>query len=86
MIFDTKVAGIPCQCSVTHYLPGTPEYINGLPENCYPAEPEEFEFDILDRRGKPALWLEKKLTPADHERLLEEFHVTNLEDKHGYCP
>ena len=84
MIFDTKVAGIPCQCKVTHYLSGKPAYIEGPPENAEEAEPEEFEYVILDRRGRPAPWLQRKVTPADDERLLEEFHTTVLEDKHGY--
>jgi hypothetical protein len=84
MKFNTKVAGIPCYCSVLYYRPGKPAYTEGPPENATEAEPEEFEFAILDGHSRIATWLEKKLTPADHERLLEEFHITNLEDKHGY--
>lgn len=84
MIFNTKVAGIPCQCHVTCHHPGKPAYIEGPPENATEAEPEGFEYEILDRKGRQALWLQKKITPADDDRLLEEFHVTNLEDKHGY--
>jgi hypothetical protein len=38
-----------------------------------PPEPEEFEFTILDRRGRPAPWLERKLTEADSDRLLAEY-------------
>lgn len=29
----------------------------------------EVEFDVLDRRGRPAPWLERKLTDADRERI-----------------
>ena len=86
MIFDTKVAGIPCQCQVLYYQAGKPAYIEGPPENATEAEPEEFEYEILDRKGRPAMWLQKKITPADDERLLEEFHVTVLEEKHGWVP
>jgi hypothetical protein len=32
----------------------------------------ECEFDILDRRGRPAPWLERKATDADRERITEE--------------
>jgi len=82
MIFDTKVAGIPCQCEVTHYLPGTPASTWGRMEDAEEALDEEFEFKILDMNDQHAPWLEAKLTPADNERLLEEFHVTRLEEKH----
>lgn len=84
MKFDTKVSGIPCQCEVTSYRPGVPARVTGAWEDCYPAEPEEFEYRILTMRGKPAAWLQKKITEADDIRLLEEFHVTRLEHKHYY--
>ena len=84
MVFDTKVAGIPCQCNVLCHHPGKPACIEGDPDRATEAEPEEFEYEILDHRGRPATWLQKKITPADDERLLEEFHTTVLEDKHGY--
>lgn len=84
MKFDTKVAGIPCQCEVTSYSAGTPARVTGPWEDCYPEEPAEFEFRILDRRGRPAAWLEKKVTDEDKDRLLEEYQVTLLEHKHYY--
>jgi hypothetical protein len=82
MLFETKVAGIPCQCGVHHYLPGTPASTWGRDEDADEGTDEEFEFHILDMNGKRALWLESKLTDADRDRLLEEYHVTLLEAKH----
>lgn len=76
MIFLTTVNGIPCQCRVTHYSPGSPgvhTLSNGDPG--YPPQPEELEFDILDRRGRHAPWLEKYITPAVEERISEEHHI-----------
>jgi len=32
---------------VTHYFPGDPGKINGPPENCYPPEPSEIEYEIV---------------------------------------
>lgn len=84
MKFDTRVAGIPCQCEVTHYLAGVPARVTGPWEDCYPAEAEEFEYRILTMRGKVAPWLQKKITPADDERLREEYLTTLLEHKHYY--
>ena len=43
--------------------------------DAHPPEPTEFEYEILDRRGRKAPWLEKYLTVADEERLLLEFHL-----------
>ena len=74
MIFDTYVNGIPCKCEVHSYSPYVPMRITGSGQgDADPPELEEFDFQILDRRNKPAPWLEKYLTPHDEERLCEEY-------------
>ncbi len=74
MIFETKVHGIPCLCSVTHYSPHVPMkvYGSGMGDADEP-EGEEFDFDILDSKERKAPWLEKYLKPEDSDRLCEEF-------------
>lgn len=66
--FDSRVAGIPCQIRVleiTGYVPAT---------RYQPSERECITaFDVLDRRGRPALWLERKLTDADIDRINDEY-------------
>lgn len=85
MIFDTKVAGIPCQCKVESYSPYRPMRVTGSGMgDCDPPEYEEFEFSILDRKGYPAPWLEKKLKREDSERLLEELHIEQTGERYGY--
>lgn len=69
---DTHVQGIPCQARITYYAGGRPARTYGPPERCYPEEPEELDYDILDRRGRPAPWLECKMTDADEVRIGEE--------------
>jgi hypothetical protein len=32
----------------------------------------ECEFDILDRRGRPAFWLERKASDEDRQRIEQE--------------
>lgn len=72
--FKTTVAGIPCQCHVTMYSEGLPMRITGTGlGDADPPEPPDFEFDIYDRRGRHAPWLERKLTDDDDERLYHEF-------------
>lgn len=38
-----------------------------------PNDPEEFEFNVLDRKGYPARWLEDKMTEDDEVRILAEY-------------
>lgn len=85
MIFETRVHNIPCQCEVTGYLKALPMRITGTGfGDCEPPEPEEFEFILLDRKGRPAAWLEKYLTVDDEIRLLEEYKAT-LADQERYA-
>ena len=85
MQFETKVAGIPCICNVVDYTPYRPMRVYGPGMgDCDPPEYEEFEYEILDRRGYKASWLEKKLKPDDKDRLLEEFHLERDGERYGY--
>lgn len=67
-----RVAGIPCQIKVLWAEPYRPAYLWGPPENCYPAEGGECEWEIVDRKGRYAGWLEKKLTAQDRN------HINNI--------
>ena len=85
MIFATKVNGVPCQCKVSHYTPPVPIHIYGSGiGDCLAPEPGEFEYEILDRRGTRARWLEKYITPAVDERLAEEHAVMQMADYYGH--
>ena len=68
---EHRVCGIPCIVGVTDYEGYTPAYISGPPENCYPAEGGYGGFEILDRKGYRAKWLEKKLTARDEDAIQE---------------
>ena len=68
---EHRVCGIPCIVGVTDYEGYTPAYISGPPENCYPAEGGSGDFEILDRRGYRAKWLEKKMTAQDEDAIQE---------------
>jgi len=39
------------------YEAGRPAYISGLPENCYPADPEEFAFNNIQIRIADNFWI-----------------------------
>jgi len=72
-MFDSRVSGIPCKIKVVSYSPGSPGRTSGAWEDCYPEEDEELEFEVYDRRGRRALWLERKLRDEDYSRILEEY-------------
>ena len=61
MEFETTCSGIPCIVRVTYWEPYRPAFISGPPEDCYPAEGGCGDWEVLDRNGRKAPWLEKKL-------------------------
>ena len=65
--FETTVAGIPCKVRIMYYTPYIPESYNG------PAEGGDFDFELLDRKGYRAKWLEAKVTEQDTARLSAEY-------------
>ena len=75
--FTSTVDGIPCIIKVSYFV-DLPAKILDIPGNCYPAE-FEFEFEVLDRKGRRAVWLERKLTLNDNERLAAEF-IEHIEE------
>lgn len=64
---EHRIDGIPCIIAVYNYEPYVPAYTSGLPENCYPAEGGCGDYDILDRRGYRAAWLERKVDARAEE-------------------
>lgn len=79
-LIEARVAGIPCQINVTSLEPFRPGRYSGAPEDCYPDEGGDVEYEILDRRGRTAPWLERKVTEKEHERILD----TIFEDMHKH--
>lgn len=67
--FEDRVAGIPCIINVLWWDRFRPGFVSGPPELCYPDEGGEGEWEVLDRRGRSAPWLERKLTDEERERI-----------------
>lgn len=80
---QTQISGIPCQVEVTHFYRQKP--YAGSAWHC--DSPEDFsgfvecEFSVLDRRGRPAAWLEKKVTDADRQRIAGEVSTAMENDE-----
>jgi hypothetical protein len=68
---ETKIAGIPCLIKVG--------YFNVVKGNSRADNPDDyygytdFEFTVCDRRGRPAPWLEKKMTKQDEADIQEQY-------------
>lgn len=68
----TRVAGIPCIVGVTHL-----EVVDGSYSRFAPSDLDyygyvEAEWDVLDRRGRPAPWLARKTTGADRDKVEQD--------------
>jgi hypothetical protein len=69
----TRISGIPCEVELLHiYGRYVPAKTDADPSSCYEAEYPEVEFAVLDRKGRPADWLEAKMTEGEHRRITEE--------------
>lgn len=77
--FATVVCGIPCKVRVTSYEAEVEGRTWGPPESCYPPEPAEVSFDVLDRNGRPAPWLERKMDDCD-TRAVEQEAIAVMEE------
>jgi hypothetical protein len=74
MQIETRISGIPCMVEVTHYFRQEPH--RGSAHTCDSDWDfygyTDCDFVVLDRRGRPAAWLEKKLTDTDRQRIERE--------------
>ena len=74
MLFQTHINGIPCQCRIVNYEPYCTHEIYGSGMgDWHPPEDGLFNFELLDRKGYKAPWLERYITPDVEDRLYGEF-------------
>ena len=60
--FDHRISGIPCIIRGTEYRRYRPEIVAGTVENSHQADGGTAAWIVLDRKGRPAPWLERKLS------------------------
>jgi hypothetical protein len=72
MDIETRVAGIPCVVRVTYFAPADLGCMGGEADFWRPPSPPDMEYYVLDRSGRPAEWLEKKLNARERARLEDE--------------
>lgn len=69
---ESRVAGIPCLIGVLSFDSVQGSYSYNAPSDMDYYGYSESEWDVLDRRGRPAAWLERKLTDDDRQRIEQE--------------
>jgi hypothetical protein len=74
----TTIAGIPCEIEVISVDWGEEAVLDVPADYWYPGSPPDAEYRVLDRRGRPAPWLEKKITERDHENIVMEIFADIL--------
>lgn len=77
---ESKVAGIPCLIGVTEFSSVRGSYSYNAPSDMDYYGYSESEWDVLDRRGRPAAWLERKLTNDDRQRIEQEIAEAMIEE------
>lgn len=77
---ESRVAGIPCLIGVTHFESVRGSYSYNAASDMDYYGYSESEWDVLDRRGRPAAWLERKLTDDDRQRIEQEIAEAMTEE------
>ena len=68
MIIKSTVAGIPCQIQIDRCFVQKP--LGRMADSDLDCDGySEVEFTVFDRKGRPAPWLERKLTAEDTNRI-----------------
>jgi hypothetical protein len=69
---ETHISGIPCLIAVTNYKRVKGSFSRNAPSDMDYHGYTESEWEVCDRRGRPAPWLERKLDDAARDRIEEE--------------
>lgn len=69
MQIETRIDGIPCLVDAVYFRQKPNRFADS--DHDYMGY-EEIEYTVLDLRGKPAAWLERKITEQDDARICEE--------------
>lgn len=67
-IIQTRLAGIPCQITVSNFKRVKGSYSYNAPSDLDYTGYTEYDYQVLDRRGRPAPWLERKVSADDIEQ------------------
>jgi hypothetical protein len=81
-VFDSRVAGIPCQIGVLNYERHAPMDPRKAHSDMEAYGYIETDYVVLDRKGRPAPWLQDKL--KDDGNILNEIKERMEEEQCDY--
>ena len=71
-MIETRIQGIPCLVEMTGGYYTAPDRSTWASDIDYNGGWTDVTFQVFDRKGRRAQWLEVKMTEADKERIIEE--------------
>jgi len=71
---DHRVAGIPCLIGVSHYDHTEGSFSYDAPSDWDYHGHTDCDWEILDRRGRPAPWLARKINDKEEDAINEAIH------------
>lgn len=69
-IIQTRLAGIPCQIAVSNFKRVKGSYSYNAPSDLDYYGYTDYDYEVLDRRGRPAAWLERKVSEAEIDDII----------------
>lgn len=79
---ETRVRGIPCVVGVIYYFRAQPNPYAHSDVDYYGYT--DRDYIILDRKGRPAPWLENKMTKDDYakvDKIVDEYYEQQAKDE-----
>lgn len=70
-IVESSIAGIPCLIGIKSYFSKKPDFFSKDSDVDYYGY-TDMDYDILDRKGYRAAWLEKKATEKDIDKIEQD--------------
>ena len=81
---EHRVAGIPCLIGVIDYTSVEGSYSYNAPSDLDYHGYTDVEYDILDRRGRKAAWLERKVDSDIEADIIQRINDYMKEDSYVY--
>jgi len=69
---ETRICGIPAVIRVTHYKHHKGTFDRNAPSDLDYYGYTDLEYEVCDQRGRPADWLERKMSDRDRDLVEEE--------------
>lgn len=72
----SKVSGIPCLIDVTHFNKVCGSFSREAASDMDYHGWTDIEFTVCDKRGKPAPWLERKMTDEEYQDICDQIEAS----------